>query len=148
MDTKRIFLFCLSIAIVLTACSSQGGAVTVSSDEITLTEEYYAPLPEGYILYIGSADPYYDEVEIALLSGDTVVSDYTYQEGGFFSYNDNIIAISFDIIDVYSGTYTDYVTIKNTYVYTGASTGSIVIYGLPASADLCCKPECWCRRKP
>lgn len=136
LDTKKILLFCLSIAIVLTACSSQGGAVTVSSDEITLTEEYYTTLPEGYILYIISADPYYSEVEIALISGDTVVSDYVYEEGEVFSYNDNNIAISFDIIDVYSGSYTDYVTIKNTYVYTGASTGSIVIYGLSESADI------------
>ncbi len=136
MDTKKFVLICLSIAIVLTTCSSPGGAVTVSSDEITLAEEYYTSLPEGYVLYIVTADPYSSEVEITLINGDTVVSDYTYQEGGVFSYSDSNIALRFDIVDVHSGIYTDYVTIKNTYLYTGASNGYIVIYGLPASADI------------
>ena len=131
----------MNILILLTflvlSLSAVGSASSILDYEVAIPEGDSIWLENGYVLTIVDIDPYNEYAEIVISGNGYKVLDTIYYEGDYFYYDDSFITLEFDIVDIYSGSYADYIEINGLYVfYKDFPQGTIFLYSIPEGYDV------------
>ncbi|MGM0771834.1 MAG: hypothetical protein ACQESU_09570, partial [Halobacteriota archaeon] len=117
--------------------STLGSASSTLDYEVALPEGDSVWLENGYVLTIVDIDTYYGYAEVSLSWNGHEVLNSVYYPGDYFDYDDNLITLEFDIGDIYSDSYADYVNINGLYIfYKDFPQGTIMLYSVPEGYDV------------
>ncbi|NPE30708.1 PEGA domain-containing protein [Methanococcoides sp. SA1] len=114
-----------------------GSASSTLDYDVAISEGDSFWLEEGYVLNIIDIDPYYKYAQMSVTWDGHEVHNAIYYEGDYFYYDDGLISLEFDIVDIYSDSYIDYMDIDDLYIfYKDFPQGTIVLYSIPLGYDV------------
>lgn len=117
--------------------SAVGSASSTLDYDVALSEGDSFWLEDGYVLNIIDIDTYNEYSQISVTWNGYEVHNAIYYEGDYFYYDDGLISLEFDIVDIYSESYIDHMDIDDLYIfYKDFPQGTIVLYSIPDSYDV------------
>ncbi|WP_445475964.1 zinc-ribbon domain-containing protein [Methanococcoides methylutens] len=136
MITKHVKIL-IFLSILALSLSAVGSASSTLDYDVVLSEGDSFWLEDGYVLNIIDIDTYNEYAQISVSWNGYEVHNAVYYEGDYFYYDDGLISLEFDIVDIYSDSYINYMDIEGLYIfYKDFPQGTIVLYSIPDGYDV------------
>ncbi len=125
------------LSVLVLSLSVVGSASSTLDYDVALSEGDSLWLEEGYVLNIIDIDTYNNYAQMSVTWNGYEVHNAIYYEGDYFYYDDGLLSLEFDIVDIYSESYIDHMDINGLYIfYKDFPQGTIVLYSIPNGDDV------------
>ncbi len=125
------------LSFLVLSLSAVGSASSTLDYGVVFSEGDSFWLEEGYVLNIIDIDPYNNYAQMSVTWNGYEVQNAIYYEGDYFYYDDGLISLEFEVLDIYSDSYVDYMDIDGLYIfYKDFPQGAIVLYSIPSGYDV------------